>query len=233
MNDMQRLKEFSAEQKAPVFNSFEKIELTPDELKAFDRPISESLSEGKGTVDATFESVVKDGKEVNSSVTRLSPGEKGNWNQALNEPPLRPDHTYQVGGYDYQTESEGRVSKVTGQLELSTQDRNTYQQIKSAEAGGIKDGREGDDGGHMIASIFNGPGEQINLLPMESNLNRGEWKRMENKWAAALAEEPPKQVSVEIRPIYEEGSKRPSSFDVFYEVDGKEHFSSFENGVRA
>lgn len=38
----------------------------------------------------------------------------------------------------------------------------------------------GDDSGHLIASIFNGSRGIGNLTPMVRNLNRGEWKRMEN-----------------------------------------------------
>ncbi len=34
--------------------------------------------------------------------------------------------------------------------------------------------------GHLIASVFNGPGERLNLLPMNGNLNKGAWKAMEN-----------------------------------------------------
>lgn len=34
-----------------------------------------------------------------------------------------------------------------------------------------------DDGGHLIASIFNGSGNLDNLVPMDSNLNRGAWKK--------------------------------------------------------
>jgi len=43
-----------------------------------------------------------------------------------------------------------------------------------------------DEGGHLIASIFKGPGEQINYTAMDGNLNKGAWKRMENKWAEAF-----------------------------------------------
>ncbi|WP_164484505.1 DNA/RNA non-specific endonuclease [Pseudomonas sp. R3-52-08] len=38
----------------------------------------------------------------------------------------------------------------------------------------------------MIASIFNGPGERLNLLPMNGNLNKGTWKSMENTWRPHL-----------------------------------------------
>lgn len=47
-------------------------------------------------------------------------------------------------------------------------------------------GLSNDEGGHLIASIFDGPGERLNLVPMDTNLNRGEWKKIENVWASAL-----------------------------------------------
>ena len=160
------------------------------------------------------------------NVTELQAGQKGGWNKELNGE-LKPDHSYKVGDYLYETDSEGRVSRVSGKLDLNTRDRNTYQQGKSAKEAGIKDGLADDDGGHLIASIFDGAGEQINYAPMNSNLNRGAWKSMENKWAKALEEG--KEVTVDIQPIYEAGSKRPSSFEVIYEIDGKEYFADFLN----
>ena len=59
-----------------------------------------------------------------------------------------------------------------------------YQQRKAVE---IKDGVKGEDqGGHLIARIFNGPGEQINYIPQNAKLNNGEWRAMEAKWQKAL-----------------------------------------------
>ncbi|MCA6064824.1 DNA/RNA non-specific endonuclease [Thalassolituus marinus] len=50
---------------------------------------------------------------------------------------------------------------------------------------------------------------------------------MENKWTKALEEG--KEVTVDIQPIYEAAGKRPSSFEVIYEIDGKEYFADFLN----
>ena len=79
----------------------------------------------------------------------------------------------------------------------------------------------------MVASIFDGPGEQINYAPMNSNLNRGAWKKMENKWADALKNG--KEVKVEIKPLYEGSDKRPSAFQAKYWIDGKKKIAFFEN----
>ena len=59
-----------------------------------------------------------------------------------------------------------------------------YQQRKAVE---IKDGVKGEgQGGHLIARIFNGPGEQINYILQDAKLNNGEWRVMEAKWQKAL-----------------------------------------------
>ncbi|WP_206191792.1 DNA/RNA non-specific endonuclease [Shewanella carassii] len=181
----------------------------------------------KGDVDTPLKSQENAGGDVpNRKVIELEPGQKGGWNKTLNKQ-LDPNTDYKVGNYTYQTDSAGNVNRVHGKLKLETRDRNTHQQTKSAEANGIKDGLQTDDGGHLVASIFDGPGEQINYSPMNSNLNRGRWKRMENKWADALKSG--KEVSVDIKPIYEGASKRPTAFDVKYWIDGKQKQTFFEN----
>ncbi|MCX2769717.1 DNA/RNA non-specific endonuclease [Pseudoalteromonas sp. B530] len=162
------------------------------------------------------------------SIIELEQGKKGSWNKTLNGK-LEANTTYRVGSYDYKTDEFGRVKSVSGKLDLDTVDRNKYQQSKAGATGGIKDGLVDDEGGHLIATIFKGPGEQINYAAMNGNLNKGAWKRMENKWAEALKETPPKEVDVNINAIYEENSKRPVAFDVTYIIDGKKKTLTFLN----
>ena len=69
------------------------------------------------------------------------------------------------------------------------------------------------------------------MLPMNSNLNRGVWKQMENEWAKALQEG--KTVYVKIEPLYEGTSLRPESFYITSSTDGEtlsEH--TFKNAPR-
>ncbi|WP_392565037.1 DNA/RNA non-specific endonuclease [Orbus wheelerorum] len=76
---------------------------------------------------------------------------------------------------------------------------------------------EGDEGGHLIASMLNGSGEKINMLPMNANLNRGAWKQMENTWAKALQNG--KSVNVRIEPVYSSTNIRPDKFKVKYSIN--------------
>ncbi|WP_242650071.1 DNA/RNA non-specific endonuclease [Rodentibacter trehalosifermentans] len=69
------------------------------------------------------------------------------------------------------------MDEVKGQLNLDKATRNEYRQ---KVAGG--DCRlESDCGGHLIASMFNGVGEGINLVAMDKTLNgaSGRWYKLE------------------------------------------------------
>lgn len=79
-------------------------------------------------------------------------------------------------------------------------------------------GEDGDEGGHLIGARFNGPSDAFNLVPQNANLNRGEWKAMENEWARAV--DAKKKVQVEIKPLYYDDTKRPEYFSVTYTIDG-------------
>lgn len=156
----------------------------------------------------------KGGKsEVGKNIVVVDSGKKGAWNKVMNNP--EPNTVYKVdGNKTYHTDDLSRPSDIKATLELSKNDRNTYQQCK-----GGKCGNPGDEGGHIIASIFGGPGERLNIVPMDGNLNKGVWKKMENSWAKDL--NAGKKVDVQIQPIYADDSKRPSSFNVTYSVDNE------------
>jgi hypothetical protein len=154
----------------------------------------------------------------------FEPGEKGAWNSTLNGP-LEPNAIYvdKSSGYSYTTDDLGRVQKADANLVLDTADRNTYQQRIS----GGDDRLATDQGGHLIASIFGGAGEQINLVPMDANLNMGAWRSMEAGWASEL--EAGNGVAVQVQPIYTGTSLRPDAFGVIYQVNGGRPVTRFFN----
>ena len=88
-------------------------------------------------------------------------------------------------------------------------------------------GLETDEGGHIIATRFDGPTDAFNLVPQDSNLNRGEWKAMENSWADGLSKG--QDVKVMVEPVYGDDKVRPESFEVLSQVDGELTYSSFLN----
>ncbi|MBD8035071.1 DNA/RNA non-specific endonuclease, partial [Solibacillus merdavium] len=67
-----------------------------------------------------------------------------------------------------------------------------------------------------------------NLVPMNSNLNRGEWKKLENMWVKELGKG--KSVEVKIQPIYKGDSQRPVGFEIEHKIgNGEWEFNKFKN----
>jgi filamentous hemagglutinin len=106
------------------------------------------------------------------------------------------------------------VERAEGQLVMSVAERATYQQIKVGKLGA-----PGDEGGHLIASIFNGPGEAINLKAMNGNFNKGAFKKLENMLADAVASG--KKVHVKIDVVHTGDKMRPDQFVIKYQIENE------------
>lgn len=102
--------------------------------------------------------------------------------------------------------------------ELFTGARNKYQQ----RIAGGPDRLPGDEGKHIFASRFGGPGEGINLTAMKAELNstgQREYYGLEATWAKAIGEG--KTVDVVVKPVYTGQSVRPTSYDIEYKISGQ------------
>jgi predicted ribonuclease toxin of YeeF-YezG toxin-antitoxin module len=130
---------------------------------------------------------------------------------------LKPNVQYTTPeGYTYRTDELGRIVSCEGTLKKGLAERNEYAQ----RIVGREDRLPDDEGGHLIASIFKGSGDIDNLVPMNANLNKGEWKKLENDWAEALKDG--EEVQVKIMPIYKENSQRPYKFEIMYKIGDEE-----------
>jgi filamentous hemagglutinin len=109
---------------------------------------------------------------------------------------------------------------------MSVAERATYQQIKVGKLGA-----PGDEGGHLIASIFNGPGEAINLKAMNGNFNKGAYQQLEKKLAQALKDGKSVEVKIEVKYADEVG-ERASEFRVISIIDNKPKIDIFHNARR-
>ena len=156
-----------------------------------------------------------------------------NFHDDIRDPNLFTENA--AGNYQYETRADGGKS-AAGSLRLA--DSAVRDNQAQASVGG--DARRGkdhdwgpDDGGHLIGARFGGsPGEE-NLTAQSRNLNRSDYKRMENEWAEHLNNGDKVFVFVET-----DGGDRPTAYMgyVIYESpDGTRDWDvfSFTNESRS
>ncbi len=182
-------------------------------------PVNGTIVPAKtGSLKMSFTDRIAKSKELqdNSNITAVKYGEQ--FTKKDRKKVLKPNITYTTPeGYTYKTDELGRIVSCEGTLELGAGKRKAHAQ----RTAGRDDRKEDDDGGHLIASIFKGSGGFDNLVPMNGNLNKGEWKKLENSWSSALNAKPPKDVKVKIIPIYEGNSQRPVGFEINQKVGNR------------
>ncbi|MCC5803754.1 immunity protein YezG family protein [Rossellomorea vietnamensis] len=122
----------------------------------------------------------------------------------------------------------GRIEKASGELTLEMGERNSKHQLAAGEEDRVKaPSTQGDHGGHLIGTQFNGSPLIDNIVAMNGNVNVSACEKLEFAWAKALKEG--QQVSVDIKPIYEGESLRPSKFEIKHRIDGKKSVEVLEN----
>ncbi|MFS0554752.1 DNA/RNA non-specific endonuclease [Brevibacillus sp. 179-C9.3 HS] len=131
---------------------------------------------------------------------------------------LKPNVQYKAGEhkYDYETDHLGRIESFkTDDLKLTARDERLPHESNTP-------GKEpGDHAGHLAGDRFCVSPDIDNLVSQSSKVNLSTYKKIENEWARALKENPPKHVSVDVKVNYEGDSLRPSSFNVSYIIDGE------------
>lgn len=186
-------------------------------------PVSTEAKEEKPETVTTTAKVTK--RSADSDIYETKNGRKV----------LQAKQTYYISGkdgkrsdgkdhsvYEYHTDDQGRIKSVSGTLEDYKAKRQKYAQSHVGREDRItadkltddqkKNQEKPDEGGHLIASRFNGNGGWANLVPMSGDLNHNEWYDMEEDWATLLRQG--YEVNVEISIKYPEGSQRPEAFNV-------------------
>lgn len=177
-----------------------------DDFEKQDIPVSEDSKTAIEIIEA-YDTIIEKGHIITDG-------------SHISQSGLQPNVFYQTGehSYIYQTNGDGLISKVyVKKLELKTH-RNRLRHERNPSGK-----KEGDHAGHLIADRFGGSPFGDNIVAQKSIVNLGEYKRIENQWAAALAKG--EEVSVEITVNYENGSSRPSSFLVEYAI-GDQYFKT-------
>jgi len=89
-----------------------------------------------------------------------------------------------VSGEYYYVDGSGRPSRAYADLPPIAADvRNDACQASVGQWGDAENPSNDYDGGHMIGNQLGGYGKRANLVPQDSNFNRGNWATLENKMA--------------------------------------------------
>lgn len=132
---------------------------------------------------------------------------------------LLPENQYEINGTTYDTDSQGRIFHFEGSPEkLSNNKRDIMAQRK---VGGE------DQGGHLAAKALGGDGGLGNLVPMDSRINQGDFKRMENTLLKALDEGENVYMSGDLK--YDSNSSKPDIIKVLATIDGARTDYTFDN----
>ena len=174
------------------------------------------------------ESVPKGTRKDNSGVSEVKTFiDKGQQFTNGRKNRLKPDIRYKTGEYDYlyETDNLGRITKFeTENLKLTERkDRLSHSKNTPGKVKGQ------DHAGHLAADRFGGSPKIDNLVSQLSEVNLKKYKKVEDKWAAALKETPPKKVTVDVAINYSGNDMRPDKFIVNYTIDGKPGSAKFKN----
>ena len=139
---------------------------------------------------------------------------------------LIPNNEYEINGYRYKTDADGRIISAEGKLQVKDhQGRNDMDSRSTVDKGDMK---ETDQRGHLIADQFNGSGGLENVVAMDGKLNQGDYAKLENKLADAV--KAGADVKYKVEPVYKDASTRPSEFKVSYSINGEKTVTVFKNG---
>jgi hypothetical protein len=174
--------------------------------------------EGRGTFTTNA-----DGRVVHVETTY---GGNGSLNPDLINP--RPDATYVVNDHHvFVTDAEARTVEVHVEgLTIEDAYRSDSIQSRIGDLGG-----DGYDGGHLLSNATGGGAEDINVVAMLAEINRGSgdsFFNLENKLRSLISGDPPAAVDLHIYPEYGAGQV-PSRFSVEYSIDGVWDVTVFDN----
>lgn len=142
---------------------------------------------------------------------------------------LVPNNEFEVRGYKYRTDGEGRIVEASGRLKMKEPDyERDMENVRHKEG---QEYRDTDDRGHLIGHQFGGSDRLENLVPMDAKLNQGDFVKLETTLADAVKDGA--DVNMKVEPVYEGDSTRPTEFRVTYSIDGDKDVVVFKNESEA
>lgn len=198
------------------------------EIRSTSNPESSDRSDRLDRAEENVGSDTKDSSgrrfEINEDGNKEYRDDNGNVYRINDD--LTPNSSYEINGYTYETDELGRIESVSGQLHSSEEERKNIADSKAKIGKG--DELETDDRGHLIAARFDGGNGLENMTPQDAHVNRSEVKKLENDLAKEIKKG--KTVDIQIAPVYDGDSRRPSGYIYEYTIDGQTDERFFENG---
>ena len=142
---------------------------------------------------------------------------------------LEPNCRFEVRGYIYETDGQGRTICAEGKLRIREPDYIRH--MDSMAAVGKGDQKEGDHRAHYIAHEFGGSDGIENLSPMKGELNQKDYAKIENKLVDAVKDGA--DVRLKVEPQYEGTSVRPTEYKMSYSINGEREVVIFRNGTES
>ena len=141
---------------------------------------------------------------------------------------IHTDGGSQTYTHVFHTDDLGRTDLAyTDHLERGEADRSGDIQRRIGDLGGT-----GYDGGHLLANMFGGGPEDVNLVPMLKDVNRGagdSFGQLEGKWRQLIDQNPGTKIEVRVEPHYSGDVPTPDRIDVTWTVDGVPKRARFFN----
>lgn len=193
-----------------------------------------SPTEAKKSINVLFSEEIEDNK-TNTSEVQENPHQEivdgktyyyddnGDLYRVDNK--LAPSTKYEINGYKYETDDQGRIISASGKLKM--RDPGYTRKMEKVQDYEGQDYQEGDDRGHLIGHQFGGSDRLENLVPQDAKINQNDFRNFECELSKEVKDG--KDVEVVIEPIYEGDSNRPVAIVVTYSIDGEENVRIFPN----
>ena len=139
------------------------------------------------------------------------------------------NNKFQINGYEYETDNQGRTIVASGKLSINELGQGNRNMTDSKEVIGKGDEQEQDDRGHLIGHQFNGSDRMENLVPQDWRINRRSFRELEDSLAGQV--KTGHDVSVSVIPFYGNDTRRPAGIFYFYNIDGVSNIVLFPNDV--
>ena len=138
-------------------------------------------------------------------------------------------NTFVRNGYQYTTDSRGRVVSASGTLNINEEGQANRRMSDSIEIIGKGHQKATDDRGHLIGHQFNGSDSLENLVPQNAKINQGNFRRLEDHLAKLVKSG--YNVTANVVPIYSQQSHRPDAIFYFYTVNDNAFTVLFPNDI--